>query len=35
MRGLVRKLPEERFEGIGVCQGVAIGKAFLVDDPHG
>jgi len=35
MRGFVRKLPEERFEGIGVCQGVAIGKAFLVDDPHG
>lgn len=35
MRGLVRKLPEERFEGIGVCQGVAIGKAFLVDDPRG
>jgi len=35
MRGLARKLPEERLEGIGVCQGVAIGKAFLVDDPHG
>ena len=35
MRGLARKIPEERFEGIGVCQGVAIGKAFLVDDPQG
>jgi phosphotransferase system enzyme I (PtsI) len=35
MRGRARKSPEERFEGIGVCQGVAIGKAFLVDDPHG
>lgn len=35
MRGLARKFPEERFEGIGVCQGVAIGKAFLVDDPGG
>ena len=35
MRGLAKKLPEERFEGMGVCQGVAIGKAFLVDDPHG
>jgi phosphoenolpyruvate-protein phosphotransferase (PTS system enzyme I) len=30
-----RKFPEERLEGIGVCQGVAIGTAFLVDDPRG
>lgn len=26
---------EERIEGIGVAQGVAIGIAFLVDDPRG
>jgi phosphotransferase system enzyme I (PtsI) len=26
---------ETRLEGIGVCQGVAIGSAFLVDDPRG
>ena len=26
---------EHRFEGIGVCQGVSIGRAFLVDDPRG
>lgn len=26
---------ESRIEGIGVCQGVAIGSAFLVDDPRG
>lgn len=26
---------EERLEGIGICQGVAIGTAFLVDDPRG
>ena len=30
-----RKNREIRWEGIGVCQGVAIGKAFLVDDPRG
>jgi phosphotransferase system enzyme I (PtsI) len=30
-----RKNRERRWEGIGVCQGVAIGKAFLVDDPRG
>ena len=30
-----RKNREVRWEGIGVCQGVAIGKAFLVDDPRG
>jgi phosphotransferase system enzyme I (PtsI) len=30
-----RKNREMRWEGIGVCQGVAIGKAFLVDDPRG
>lgn len=35
MRGLAKKLPEERLEGIGVCPGVAIGKAFPVDDPRG
>ena len=35
MRGIGRKFPEERLEGIGVCQGVAIGNAFLVDDPRG
>jgi phosphotransferase system enzyme I (PtsI) len=35
MRTPTRKLPEERLEGIGVCQGVAIGAAFLVDDPRG
>ncbi len=35
MRIPTRKFPEERFEGIGVCQGVAIGRAFLVDDPRG
>lgn len=26
---------EERIEGIGICPGVAIGTAFLVDDPRG
>ncbi|MFN0109114.1 MAG: phosphoenolpyruvate--protein phosphotransferase [Blastocatellia bacterium] len=31
----MKKIPEERFEGIGVCHGVAIGGAFLVDDPRG
>lgn len=35
MRTPARKLPEARLEGIGVCQGVAIGTAFLVDDPRG
>ncbi|MCI0337734.1 MAG: phosphoenolpyruvate--protein phosphotransferase [Acidobacteria bacterium] len=35
MRTPARKLPEERLEGIGVCQGVAIGTVFLVDDPRG
>ena len=35
MRTPTRKSPEERLEGIGVCQGVAIGTAFLVDDPRG
>ncbi len=30
-----RKNREVRWEGIAVCQGVAIGKAFLVDDPRG
>ena len=31
----MKKVPEKRFEGIGVCPGVAIGSAFLVDDPRG
>ena len=35
MRGLAGKISEYRYEGIGVCQGVAIGPAFLVDDPRG
>lgn len=35
MRTLSGKFREERLEGIGVCQGVAIGRAFLVDDPRG
>jgi phosphotransferase system enzyme I (PtsI) len=35
MRGLAGKIIEQRYEGIGVCQGVAIGSAFLVDDPRG
>ncbi|HYE74072.1 MAG TPA: phosphoenolpyruvate-utilizing N-terminal domain-containing protein, partial [Blastocatellia bacterium] len=26
---------EDRIEGIGICQGIAIGTAFLVDDPRG
>ena len=26
---------EERLEGIGICPGIAIGTAFLVDDPRG
>src|SRR5207244_3190796 len=35
MKTIHRKFREERLEGIGVCQGVAIGRAFLVDDPRG
>lgn len=35
MPGTTRRLREERFEGIGVCHGVAIGPVFLVDDPRG
>ena len=35
MKPIHRKFREERLEGIGVCQGVAIGRAFLVDDPRG
>ncbi|MGH9800336.1 MAG: phosphoenolpyruvate--protein phosphotransferase [Blastocatellia bacterium] len=31
----MKRVPEERLEGIGVCPGVAIGNAFLVDDPRG
>ncbi|MFZ4985388.1 MAG: phosphoenolpyruvate-utilizing N-terminal domain-containing protein, partial [Blastocatellia bacterium] len=35
MRNPRKKLGEQRFEGVGVCQGVSIGRAFLVDDPRG
>ncbi|MFN0121419.1 MAG: phosphoenolpyruvate--protein phosphotransferase [Blastocatellia bacterium] len=35
MSGHTRKNREERLEGVGVCNGVAIGTAFLVDDPRG
>jgi hypothetical protein len=35
MRDLRKKLGEQRFEGIGACQGVSIGRAFLIDDPRG
>ena len=35
MRGFAGTSNERRFDGIGVCQGVAIGRAFLVDDPRG
>lgn len=35
MRNPRKKHSEQRFEGIGVCQGVSIGRAFLVDDPRG
>lgn len=35
MRSVSRKPQEIRLEGIGVCHGVAIGTAFLVDDPMG
>src|SRR5581483_8516569 len=35
MKTIHRKYREERLEGVGVCQGVAIGRAFLVDDPRG
>ncbi len=35
MPGTTKRLREERLEGIGVCKGVAIGSAFLVDDPRG
>ncbi len=35
MRGLSGKISEDRYEGIGVCQGVAVGSVFLVDDPRG
>ena len=32
----VSRLPnEEKLEGIGLCPGIAIGTAFLVDDPRG
>ncbi|MFN0085732.1 MAG: phosphoenolpyruvate--protein phosphotransferase [Blastocatellia bacterium] len=35
MRGLAGANTEKRFDGIGACPGVAIGRAFLVDDPRG
>ena len=35
MRGIAGTNHEKRYDGIGVCQGVAIGRAFLVDDPRG
>ena len=35
MRGPSGTISEHRYEGIGACQGVAIGPAFLVDDPRG
>ncbi len=35
MRNQRKKTGESRFEGTGVCHGVAIGRAFLVDDPRG
>src|SRR5262245_27626204 len=35
MRGFVGTANEKRFDGIGAWQGVAIGRAFLVDDPRG
>ena len=35
MASLAKKTKEERLEGIGVCHGVAIGAAFVVDDPRG
>ncbi len=35
MRSLTGSTTEKRYDGIGVCQGVAIGRAFLVDDPRG
>jgi phosphotransferase system enzyme I (PtsI) len=35
MHVLAGKNTEHRYEGIGVCQGVAIGSVFLVDDPRG
>jgi phosphotransferase system enzyme I (PtsI) len=35
MRGVAGTNHEKRYDGIGVCPGVAIGRAFLVDDPRG
>ncbi len=35
MRGIAGGNTEKRFDGIGACPGVAIGRAFLVDDPRG
>ncbi|MDX2034390.1 MAG: phosphoenolpyruvate--protein phosphotransferase [Blastocatellia bacterium] len=35
MRGLAGANTEKRFDGIGACPGVAIGRAFLVDDSRG
>ena len=35
MASSAKRTKEERLEGIGVSNGVAIGAAFLVDDPRG
>lgn len=35
MASSAKRTREERLEGIGVSNGVAIGAAFLVDDPRG
>jgi len=35
MSAYLKTSTEERLEGIAICSGVAIGTAFLVDDPRG
>lgn len=35
MSAQLKTSTEERLEGIGICPGIAIGTAFLVDDPRG
>jgi len=35
MGGFAGTSHEKRYDGIGVCRGVAIGRAFLVGDPCG
>jgi phosphotransferase system enzyme I (PtsI) len=35
MATLAHQVQEQRLEGIGVCHGIAIGAAFVVDDPGG